>query len=66
MELVPFPSELRYLCTSKIKLVVEPSRFVTVESAGPEPSVTKVPVRSSRFREGELFVMFHLRCSVGR
>ena len=39
---MPLPSESRYLWISNTRFVVVESGFVTVASAGPEPSVTKV------------------------
>ena len=50
---VPELSSSRYLCTSKTRLSVEPSRFLTFANAGPEPEETKdsadvYPVPGSR------------------
>lgn len=41
--LVPELSESRYLCTSKIRLVVVPSRFLIVDRAAALPSDMKEP-----------------------
>ena len=40
---VPLLSESRYLCTSKIRFVVLPSRLVTLIRAAPEPFEMKAP-----------------------
>jgi len=40
---VPLLSESRYLCTSKIRFVVLPSRLVTLIKAPPEPFEIKAP-----------------------
>lgn len=39
---VPLPSASKYACTSKIRLVVVPSRFVMLLRAAAEPSETKL------------------------
>ena len=40
---VPEPSVSRYLCTSKMRFVLLPSRFVIAERAAREPEETKAP-----------------------
>lgn len=40
---VPELSESRYLCTSKIRFVVVPSRFLIMDRAAAEPSEMKTP-----------------------
>ncbi len=46
---VPELSLSRYLCTSKTRLVTEPSGFVTPRSAGPDPFDTKVSAEVQLF-----------------
>ena len=46
---VPELSLSRYLCTSKTRLVTEPSGFATPRSAGPEPFDTNVSAEVQLF-----------------